>query len=103
MDTQAVGKIFVDPDQINVEVDADVSNPVTVAVNTFRGRANLNIRHWCQQKDGKFARTPKGVVIPFDDRVELLNALVNAVNLAATDGSQVRLVLVTDGVVEDLM
>lgn len=106
MKKQAVGgkKVFADADKVNVEVDADVSNPVTVAINEFRGRTNLNIRHWYQREDGQYARTQKGVTVPFDDRVELLQALVDTINLGATDGSQIRLVIARQGEpVQDLV
>lgn len=97
-------KVFVEPDGVNVEVDADVREPVTVSVGEFRGRINLNIRHWYQREDGRFARTPKGVIIPFDERVAFLAAAVDAVNLAAKDGTQVRLVVVqADGTAQELM
>lgn len=97
-------KVFVDPDAVNVEADIDVREPVTVAVGEFRGRTNLNIRHWYQREDGRFARTAKGVVIPFDERVSFLAAAVDAVNLATKDGTQVRLVVVqADGTTQELM
>jgi hypothetical protein len=103
MGNQAV-RAFVKPDKINIEVDADVSSPVTVAVCEYAGRTQLNIRHWYQVEVGLYARTQKGVTIPFDDRVELLTALIDAVNLAATDGTQVRLMVIgADGTPQELM
>lgn len=97
-------KVFVDARQVNIEVDADVSLPVTVELGDFRGVPNLSIRHWYQREDGQYARTQKGVTIPFDDREALLQALVDAINLGATDGSQIRLVIAKQGEpVQDLV
>lgn len=95
-------KVYEGARRVNVEVDADMALPVTVELGEFRGQPNISIRHWYQREDGQYARTQKGVTLPFDNRVELLNALVDAINLGVTDGSQIRLVIAQDGQVQEL-
>lgn len=76
---------FVDANEVHVNVDSDVSEPVAVEVNEFRGIAKLDVRHWYTRKDGALARTRKGVSVPVEDSRRLIEALIEAHNLAHPD------------------
>lgn len=73
---------FVESNQINVEVEADVRQPITVEVSNWRGVQSLSIRHWYETSQGAFARTQKGVLLPLADGEKLIAAIQEAMSQA---------------------
>lgn len=72
------------------DVDIDVSQPVRVEVSEYRERTNLQIRHWWEP-DGSndLVRTKKGVTIPLDDTLVLVNAILDLYNEATNQSFEV--------------
>lgn len=68
------------PNDVMIPVDSDTRNPVQVAVSSYRGQENLDIRHWYEGKDGLYHRTRKGVSVPVEDTPQVLQAIAEAYN-----------------------
>ncbi len=73
---------FVDANEINVEVETEVKQPITVAVSDWRGVQCLSIRHWYETPQGTYARTQKGVMLPLADGEKLIAAIQEAMSQA---------------------
>lgn len=80
-------KDYVKPNEVNVEVETTVREPVTVELTEWQGSDYLSVRHWYQTEEGTYARTKKGIMIPLADADKLMVAIQEAVSQA---GNRVR-------------
>jgi hypothetical protein len=69
-------------EEVSVEANLDIRDPIIVSVSDFKGKPRLDMRHYYETDEGEMSPTRKGVNVPLDDALELIEALVTAYNAA---------------------
>lgn len=65
------------------DVDIDILQPIKVEVSEYRGQTNLQVRHWWKPKEHEdLVRTKKGITIPLDDTLVLIQVMLDSYNEA---------------------
>ena len=65
-------------DEVAIQVDIDVKNPVMVTISEYAGTPRFSIRHYYEADDGELRPTKRGISIPADDTPALHSAIVAA-------------------------
>ena len=72
------------------DVDIDIPQPIRVEVSEYRERTNLQIRHWWKPDNSdELVRSKKGITIPLDDTLVLMNAVLDLYNEATNQSFKI--------------
>ena len=64
--------------EVSIQPDLDVREPLVVSIGVFNERARLDVRHYYENAEGELGPTKKGINVPLDDILPLIDAMLVA-------------------------
>lgn len=68
--------------EVSIQMDLDVRDPLVVSVNHFNDQPRLDVRHYYENADGELGPTKKGINVPLDNLLLLIDSILTAYNEA---------------------
>jgi hypothetical protein len=73
--------------EVSIQPDLDVREPLVVSISLFNEQARLDVRHYYENTEGELGPTKKGINVPLDDILPLIDSIL----LAYTESTGTRL------------
>jgi hypothetical protein len=68
--------------EVSVQADLDTRDPIVVSVNWFKEKPRFDIRHYFENESGEMTPSKKGLNIPLEQTLQLIDAILTAYNEA---------------------
>ena len=73
--------------EVSIQPDLDVREPLVISIGLFNERPRLDVRHYYENAEGEMAPTKKGINVPLEDILPLIDSIL----LAYTESTGKRL------------
>lgn len=64
--------------EVSIQPDLDVREPLVVSISLFNEQPRLDVRHYYENAEGELGPTKKGINVPLDNILPLIDAILVA-------------------------
>jgi hypothetical protein len=64
--------------EVSIQPDLDVREPLVVSISLFNDQPRLDVRHYYENAEGELGPTRKGINVPLDNILPLIDAMLVA-------------------------